>query len=72
MCIRDRLNHKIDGGGLKFDWFSPNNRHRMGIYTSAQNIDRDSYFGTDKNPCLLYTSIVFDTRSYEHTEQKQW
>ena len=22
----------------------------MGIYTSAQNIDRDSYFGTDKKP----------------------
>ena len=48
--IAEQLNHKIDGGGLKFDWFSPNNRHRMGIYTSAQNIDRDSYFGTDKNP----------------------
>mgnify|MGYP000493087488 FL=1 len=48
--IAEQLNHKIDGGGLKFDWFSPNNRHRMGIYTSAQNIDRDSYFGTDKKP----------------------
>ena len=48
--IAEQLNHKIDGGGLKFDWFSPNNRHRMGIYTSAQNIDRNSYFGTDKNP----------------------
>jgi len=48
--IAEQLNHKIDGGGLKFDYFSSNNRHRLGIYASAQNIARDSYFGTEKNP----------------------
>lgn len=48
--IAEQLNHKIDGGGIKFDYFSPDNRHKLNIYTSAQQIDRDSYFGTDKNP----------------------
>lgn len=48
--IAEELNHKIDGGGLKFDYFSPNNRHRMSLYTSAQRIDRNSYFGTGQNP----------------------
>ena len=48
--IAEQLDHKIDGGGLKFDWFAPDDRHRLGIYLSAQHIDRDSYFGTEQNP----------------------
>ena len=48
--IAEQLDHKIDGGGLKFDYFSPNNRHRLGIYASTQHIGRNSYFGTDQNP----------------------
>ena len=37
--IAEQLDHKIDGGGLKFDWFAPDDRHRLGIYLSAQHID---------------------------------
>ena len=48
--IAEQLDHKIDGGGVKFDYFSPNGRHRAGVYASAQGIDRDSYFGTGRNP----------------------
>ena len=48
--IAEQLDHKIDGGGVKFDYFSPNGRHRAGVYVSAQGIDRDSYFGTGRNP----------------------
>ncbi|MGL5919584.1 MAG: TonB-dependent receptor [Bacteroidales bacterium] len=48
--IAEQLNHKIDGGGLKFDYFSPDYKHKLGLYTSAQLIKRDSYFGVDKNP----------------------
>ncbi len=48
--ICEQLDHKIDGGGLRFDYFSSDSRHRMSVYTSAQGIDRDSYFGTDMNP----------------------
>mgnify|MGYP001068481054 FL=1 len=48
--ICEQLDHKIDGGGLRFDYFSPDSRHRMSVYTSAQGIDRSSYFGTDMNP----------------------
>lgn len=45
--IAEQLNHKIDGGGLKFDINSSDYRHRFGIYTSAQNIYRESYFGAE-------------------------
>lgn len=27
--IAEQLDHKIDGGGLKFDWFAPDDRHRL-------------------------------------------
>lgn len=48
--ICEQLNHKIDGGSLSFDYFSPDSRHRVNVYTALQNIKRDSYFGTDMNP----------------------
>ena len=43
--IAEQLTHSINTGGLKFDYFSPNEKHRMSIYTSAQHINRDSYYG---------------------------
>ena len=48
--IAEQLNHKIDGGSLTFDWFGANERHYLSVYTAAQNIDRDSYYGTEQNP----------------------
>ena len=29
--IAEQLDHKLDGGGVKFDYFSPNGRHRAGV-----------------------------------------
>lgn len=48
--IAEQLNHNIDGGGLKFDYFSPDSRHQVGAYASAQGIVRDSYFGSGQDP----------------------
>jgi len=48
--IAEQLQHSIDGGGLKYDLFTPNEKHRVSIFTSMQNTDRDSYYGTDQNP----------------------
>lgn len=48
--IAEQLNHKIDGGGLTFEWFAPDEKQYLSVYTSAQTIDRDSYFGTGMNP----------------------
>ena len=49
--IAEQLNHKIDGGGLKFELVQPGRAaDRLGVYASAQRIGRDSYFGTDRNP----------------------
>ena len=48
--IAEQLEHAIDGGGLKYDIFSPDEKHRLGIYTSAQNTSRDSYYGANQDP----------------------
>lgn len=48
--IAEELRHGIDGGGLKYDYFSPNEKHRLSLYASAQGIKRNSYFGTNQNP----------------------
>ncbi|MDR2468990.1 MAG: TonB-dependent receptor [Tannerella sp.] len=47
--LAEYLNHKINGGGLKFDLFSPDYKHRLALYTSAQRIGRDSYFAAERN-----------------------
>ena len=43
--IAEQVKHSINTGGIKFDYFSPNEKHRLSVYTSAQHIDRDSYYG---------------------------
>jgi outer membrane receptor for ferrienterochelin and colicins len=46
--IAEYLNHAIDGGGLQFNRFTPDGKHRFNLYASAQNIRRDSYFGAER------------------------
>lgn len=57
--IAEQLQHNIDGGGLKYDFFTPDNKHRMNFYTSVQNISRESYFGTNRNPNAYGTTKDF-------------
>ena len=48
--ISEQLRHNIDAGGLSFDWFSADNRHFISAYSHLQNVNRESYFGTGKDP----------------------
>lgn len=47
--LAEQLKHKIDGGGLKYDFRTKNERGDLSVYTSFQNTKRDSYFGTHQN-----------------------
>ncbi|MDR3285826.1 MAG: TonB-dependent receptor [Prevotellaceae bacterium] len=47
--IGEYLNPTIDGGGLRFNIYTPDHKHRFEIYTSTQIIKRDSYFAAEKN-----------------------
>jgi len=44
--ITEQLDHKILGGGLSFEQYSLNYKHKFSAYLSAQDAKRDSYYGT--------------------------
>ena len=48
--IAEQTDHGINTGGLKFDWFSKNQKHRMNAFASVQHINRDSYYGAGMDP----------------------
>ena len=40
----EQLQHSINTGSLKFNLFTPNQRHNLSFYASGQHIHRDSYY----------------------------
>lgn len=40
----EQTRHSINTGGIKFNMFSPNQKHYFNLYASAQHINRDSYY----------------------------
>ncbi len=48
--IAEQTKHGINTGGLKFDWFSKNQKHRINAFASLQHISRDSYYGAGMDP----------------------
>ena len=47
--ITEQLKHEINGGGLAYNWYSPDAKHKVNAYTSLQNIQRQSYYGVAKD-----------------------
>lgn len=47
--IAEQTTHSINTGSLKYDYFSPNEKHRLSLFASAQHINRDSYYGGEQN-----------------------
>ncbi len=48
--IAEQVEHDINTGGVKFDYFSPNERSRFSLFSSMQHIDRESYYGVKRDP----------------------
>lgn len=43
--IAEQVEHNIQGGGLTYDFYSPNEKNRLSAYFSFQTTDRKSYYG---------------------------
>lgn len=48
--IAEQTTHVINSGGITYDIFLKEYKHKLSFYTSLQNIDRNSYYGTGKDP----------------------
>jgi len=47
--ITEQLEHETNGGGLAYNWYSPDSKHKLNAYTSVQNVFRKSYYGTGED-----------------------
>jgi outer membrane receptor for ferrienterochelin and colicins len=43
--ITEQLEHEIFGADLSYEWTSKDYTHRLAVYSSAQHVDRQSYYG---------------------------
>lgn len=48
--ICEMTEHLINAITANYDFVSENGKHRFNVYSSAQHIDRDSYYGSGKDP----------------------
>lgn len=50
VMIAEQTEHHIHTGSLKYDWYSSDERHHVSVFSSLQHINRESYYGTGRNP----------------------
>lgn len=43
--IAEQTEHAVNGGGISFDYMTPDTKNKLNVYVSAQNTNRDSYYG---------------------------
>ena len=48
--ITEQTKHIINSGGLSYDVFWKEYKHKLSFYTSAQHVDRNSYYGAQQDP----------------------
>ncbi|MEA4974137.1 MAG: TonB-dependent receptor [Paludibacter sp.] len=48
--ITEQLEHETNGGGIAYNWYSPDAKQKLNVYTSLQQVLRQSYYGAGQNP----------------------
>lgn len=59
--ITEQTKHVINSGGLSYDFFWKEYKHKLSFYTSVQHTDRDSYYGA-----------LQDLNAYGKTDDLTW
>lgn len=47
--ITEQTEHGINTGGIKYNWLSKNTKYQFNLFSSAQHINRKSYYGAQKD-----------------------
>lgn len=48
--ITEQVEHETNGGGVAYNWYSPDAKQKLNLYTSLQQVHRQSYYGAGQNP----------------------
>ena len=48
--IAEQVDHSINTGSVKYDWYAPNEKHMVNAFASVQHIRRESYYGAGQDP----------------------
>ena len=56
--VAEQTEHSINGGGMKFDYFSPDEKHRFNVFASAQHINRDAIMEVGRTRMLTETLLT--------------
>ncbi|MEE1235085.1 MAG: TonB-dependent receptor [Bacteroidaceae bacterium] len=48
--ITEQTKHVINSGGLNYDHFFTDYKHKLSVFASAQHVDRNSYYGAQQDP----------------------
>ena len=57
--ITEQTKHVINSGGLTYDVFFNEYKHKLSVYSSVQHIDRNSYYGMQQDPNAYGTTDDF-------------
>lgn len=47
--IAEQTEHAINGGGINYDYYTPDRKNKVNAFVSMQNTSRDSYYGAGKD-----------------------
>ncbi len=48
--ITEQAKHVINSGGVNYDLFLKDYKHKLSLFASAQHVDRNSYYGAQQDP----------------------
>ncbi len=48
--VAEQVATDMFGGGLSYESFTSDQKHKLSVYTSAQNVDRETYYGAEQDP----------------------
>lgn len=48
--ITEQVEHETNGGGIAYNWLSPDAKQKLNVYNSLQHVHRQSYYGVGHNP----------------------
>lgn len=48
--ITEQTDHQIHGGDINFNYWTDDQKHKLNVYTSLQDTQRDSYYGSGQDP----------------------